>query len=72
MSELVWGNTLGETYFLFHQREVLLFREATASASLEKSFSMEGIVYRGWGCSGLNPLKPIEGRAVICLGREKK
>jgi len=24
------------------------------------------------GCSGLNPLKPIEGRDFICLGRKKK
>lgn len=52
VSELVWGNALGDTYFPFHQREVLLFPEATASASLEKSFSVEGIVYKGWTAQG--------------------
>lgn len=44
---LVCGNALGDTYFLFHQREVLLFPEATAPASLEKSSSLEEIVYKG-------------------------
>ena len=52
LSELVCGNALGDTYFLFHQREVLLFPEATARGSLEKSSSQEEIDYKGWTAQG--------------------
>lgn len=50
--ELVGGITLRETYFLFHQKEVVLFPEGAASAFLKKSFSMERIVYKGWTAQG--------------------